>query len=182
MPLFTLLVQPWHPPQPSCLPLPVLPSHRQPQNFPRTTTHSKPPGPQWPPAAPGRLPAAPHGHTTSGTSPLQDTTSHRHHLVRRGTPGSPPTSCPLAAECQHGGTGDMVWALPLQGWEWEHPKTPLSTCTRTSPAPLGSSWSLTWAGLGPTPILPHWHRLHILVGALRVIHAKGCWRKAGENS
>lgn len=68
-------IHPQCPPQPDApqpnprsemLTLPAPDAHSPP-------THSKPPGPRWPPAA-GKLSAAPQGCTTDGTSTLHDTT------------------------------------------------------------------------------------------------------------
>lgn len=56
-------------------------------------THSKPPAPQWPPAA-GKLPADPQGCTSDGTSALHNTTDNRHHLKIWRTPDSPPDLLP----------------------------------------------------------------------------------------
>lgn len=75
-------------------------------------------------------------------------------------------------------------ASSLQRREQDHPATQPTIRTRTSPGPLSPSWALTWAGLGlgPIPILSFRRWLHVLIGALCLIHSKGCWSKAGEKS
>lgn len=83
MPLFSPPIHPWHPPPAQLPPSPCAAQPPPAPEVPTSPTHSKPPGPRWPPAAAGRLPAAPQGCTTAGTSALQDKTNHRHHPVSR---------------------------------------------------------------------------------------------------
>lgn len=113
-------------------------------------THSKLPGPQWPPAA-GKLPAGPQGRTTDGTSTLHNTTDNRHHLKSWKTPGSPQTSFLQAAEWWHDGTDGTVWVMGVGGLQntthYPHQNHPGSTGIQLDT-------HLGWALPRPHPALP----------------------------
>lgn len=119
------------------------------------------------------MPSALQGDTSDRTSTLQDTADHsRHHLVSQESPISPQTRC-------------MVAPVPWCGCFLSSRMgagTPQNTSHNPCQHLLGSSHALTCAGLIPGPILCHWCWLHVLVGALRLFHAKGCWRKEGREA
>ena len=90
-PALTTPQQPGPRPAPNPLPMPPFPAAHHPTAL--APTHSKPPGPRWPPAAAaGWLPTAPWGHANAGASALQKMSAHGHHPV---VPLPPPAAHPV---------------------------------------------------------------------------------------
>lgn len=112
-------------------------------------THSKPPGPQWPPAA-GKLPADPQGCTTDGTSTLHDTTDNRHGLKSWKTPDSPQASfLGTGRSVVHDSIGGMMCVMGVGGLQ-------NNTHNQNHPRSAGIQLDahLGWALLHPHPALP----------------------------